>query len=743
MTNAGLAKSVALHFLVLLFAVVLMSVLCRPANAQDDPPDRVARLNYMQGSVSFQPAGTQDWVDASPNRPLTTGDNLWTDQNSSGELHIGSTALRLSSQTGISFLNLNDQATQIQLAQGSLIVHVRQLDDNESFEVDTPNLAFSILRAGDYRLSVDPNGSSSVIDVRAGSGEVSGGGQAFTLDPGQQYSFSGTDQLEYDAHALPVPDNFDNWSYSRDQREDQSVSARYVSREVTGYEDLDSYGSWRNNPEYGPVWFPSVEAGWAPYHNGHWVSVAPWGWTWVEDEPWGFAPFHYGRWAVIGGTWGWVPGPVAVGIVVGGPVVRPVYAPALVGFVGGGGFSATLVIGVGAGIAWFPLGPRDVWVPRYHCSPAYVQNVNIRNTRVVNVTQVTNIYNNVYVNHNTTIVNNYTYAQNVHAVTAVSRDTFVNGRPVARSSVQISRQQIQHPQINRQAASIQPTRQSRIGPQAAARALPPAALANRTVVTRMVPAPQAVPIGHTQSFATSRAAFRPAVGPGAANRPIAQPIRPNTKSSPVNGNYNRNTTTQPNNVARPGFQQPARNNPNTGANPNANTNTNAEPSVVRPGFQPPRNNTRNNENNGVNSNMPPNNGARPTFQPPTRSNANRSPNAQPNTAQPAFQPPVRNNTNPNSNGNSIQPGNSPRPTFRPPQRNNNTTIPGGNDNQRVRSNNTAHPAFQPPPQHQNPSVVQPPRNNQRPAERRQAPPPNPPKAEEKNKDGKDKKDNHP
>src|ERR1017187_7240151 len=391
-----------------LLAVGVLFAFARTAAAQGDvdPPGRVARLNYAQGSVSFQPAGTKDWVDASPNRPLTTGDNLWSDDNSRGELHVGSTALRLSSQTGISFLNLNDQATQIQLAQGSLFLHVRELDENEAFEVDTPNIAFSILRPGTYRVTVDPDGNSTFVDVRSGGGEVTGGGSAYNLHPGQRYSFTGSDQLNYNTQGLPGRDDFDNWSASRDQREERSVSARYVSRDVMGYEDLDAYGSWSQDPEYGAVWMPrGVGAGWAPYHDGHWVYVEPWGWTWVGAEPWGFAPYHYGRWSVIRGSWGWIPGPVAV-VVIGRPILRPVYAPALVGFVGGGGFSVSLVIGGGAGVAWFPLGPRDVWVPSYRCSPTYVQNVNIRNTRVVNVTQVTNVYNNVYINHNTTVVNN-------------------------------------------------------------------------------------------------------------------------------------------------------------------------------------------------------------------------------------------------------------------------------------------------------------------------------------------------
>src|ERR1700687_875155 len=59
------------------------------AQDQDDqdPPSVVARMNYSQGSVSFQPGGEGDWVNAVPNRPLTTGDNLWSDQGSRAEMH--------------------------------------------------------------------------------------------------------------------------------------------------------------------------------------------------------------------------------------------------------------------------------------------------------------------------------------------------------------------------------------------------------------------------------------------------------------------------------------------------------------------------------------------------------------------------------------------------------------------------------------------------------------------------------
>src|SRR5499427_3511774 len=124
-----------------------------------DPPARVGRLNYSQGSVSFRPAGEDDWVSAVPNRPMVSGDDLWADENSRAEVHIGSTAIRLGSQTGITFLTLDDNTTQIRLAQGSLIVRVRHVDDDDNFEIDTPNVAFTLLQPSEYRLNVSQDGN--------------------------------------------------------------------------------------------------------------------------------------------------------------------------------------------------------------------------------------------------------------------------------------------------------------------------------------------------------------------------------------------------------------------------------------------------------------------------------------------------------------------------------------------------------------------------------------------------------
>jgi len=508
----------------LLAALLLMLQLALPAfaqdqdddnaNPQDDPPSRVARLNFSQGSVSFQPGGEGDWVTAVPNRPLTSGDNLWADQNSRAELHVGSTALRMSSETSLTFLALDDHNTQLRVSLGTLLVRVRHLDDGDTFEIDTPNLAFDVQTPGEYRVDVNGDGNQTIVTSWSGRGEVTGGGSSYDVVAGQQSVFNGTDKLDYDIAQLPAKDEFDNWAFDRDHREDNAESANYISTEVTGHEDLDEYGHWRYVAGYGTVWAPNnVDADWAPYRDGHWVWIQPWGWTWVDDEPWGFAPFHYGRWAYAGGGWCWVPGPV---------IVRPVYAPALVAFVGGGGFH--LSVSVGPSVGWFPLAPGEVYVPPYRTSRQYVNVVNVTNTRV-NVTQVTNVYN-VYNSH-TTNVTHITYVnQRVNnSVTVVSHDTFVNARPVQRNVVRVDQREIAEAQVSHR-VDVQPVKASVIGPAPAARFRPPAQVINRQVVATHTPAQPRGAFDRREPQMNVRTEQPTAAQPP---RPVARPAMPTTQ----------------------------------------------------------------------------------------------------------------------------------------------------------------------------------------------------------------------
>jgi hypothetical protein len=497
-----------------------------------DPPGRVARLNYSQGAVSFRPAGEDDWVTAVPNRPMVTGDDLWADDNSRAEVHVGSAAIRLGNKTGITFLALDDNTTQIRLAQGSLILRVRHVDDDDTYEVDTPNIAFTLQQPGVYRVDVSEDGNQTITTVWHGRGRVTGGGLTYSVVANQSATFTGSDRLDYDLAQIPRRDDFDNWAFQRDDREDQADSANYVSREMTGYEDLDDNGDWTYVAGYGPCWRPrAVAVGWAPYRFGHWVFVGRWGWTWVEDEPWGFAPFHYGRWAFVNSGWFWVPGPVSI---------RPVWAPALVAFVGGGpGFHFSAGVGVG----WFPLAPGEVYLPGYRVSRRYVNNVNITNT-TVNITRVTNVYNTVIINKNR--VNNITYVnQRVNnGVTVVSHDTFVNARPVRQNIMRVDQREIASAPVSRVVAA-EPVRGSVFGAGRPVAVRPPAAVISRRVVAvRTPPAPERN-IEQRQAEAGGRLNEQVLVRPAGPMQPAQMRPQPGQQPRQPAGNDGFRPFTQP------------------------------------------------------------------------------------------------------------------------------------------------------------------------------------------------------
>jgi Family of unknown function (DUF6600)/FecR protein len=436
---------------------------------EGDPPSRVARISFLDGNVSFQPAGTEDWAAAVKNRPVTVGDKLWSDQNSRAELQAGQASLHLGSMTALSFLNLDENIIQARIAEGAINFRVRELREGDLYEVDTPNLAFTVKEAGAFRIDVNENGDGTRVTVIRGEGEITAGGKTYDVHAGEQAELNGVDEPQFNVGPAPGPDDLDRWAADRDLKEEHSTSAKYVSRDVPGYSDLDDYGSWREEPDYGPVWYPStVAVGWAPYSYGYWNWVGPWGWSWVGYEPWGFAPYHYGRWAFVGGGWGWCPGPI---------YARPFYGPAFVGFLGGGiGFG----FGFGGGIGWFPLGWGEPFHPWYHTSNVYIRNVNITNTRITNVNTLNHFNGSNF---------NYRYAHESRAVTAASRNAFVNGQAINRNSVHLTAASLQGARVTN-GASFTPTKASFTGAASAHGRVstPPSSVTNRAVVARTAPA---------------------------------------------------------------------------------------------------------------------------------------------------------------------------------------------------------------------------------------------------------------
>jgi hypothetical protein len=436
-----------------------------------DPPGRAARLQYMTGSISVQPQGTGDWVTGEINRPLTNGDNVWADKNSRAEISVGTGVIRIGSESSLTLTNITDNTVQLQLHQGALSLHVRRLDNGEKYEVDTPNQSFNVSEPGDYRFDVDSDADKTIITVWRGEGESTGDGPALRIHANQQVRFSNGTSMTVDVHGAPRFDAFDEWAQSRNERLDNSQSARYVAPDVVGADDLDEYGTWRDTAEYGEVWSPSVAAGWAPYTDGHWIWQYPWGWTWVDYEPWGYAPFHYGRWVYAGGFWGWAPGPI---------YARPYYAPALVAWFGGGW---GVGVGFGGGFGWCPLGWGEPFIPWYGVSRGYFGRVNFGYYRGYG--GLNGIYDRNF-NHGRLIAGggSQIHYANLHApggFTAVSRDTLVNSRSVARNNLRISPSA-----VSRMSAvhspGVAPTRASITGSRTGA--IPPQRAFARPVVSR-------------------------------------------------------------------------------------------------------------------------------------------------------------------------------------------------------------------------------------------------------------------
>lgn len=434
------------------FAGVALTALAlhSSAQAQVDPPGRVARLSHATGYLSFSAAGSDQWTEVSMNRPISVGDSLWVPERGKAELHIGADVIRLSERSSLTFMTLSDDTLQLKLTRGTMVVRLRSLSGREVVEINTPNLAFSLQEAGEYRISVNDDNTTEVI-VRRGTGIAYGDRDSITIREAEQVVFSGTNLNHYSIGRMPPYDSFDLWANERDRQEDTSISARYVSRDVIGYQQLDSYGTWETHAEYGAIWWPRTsDRHWAPYRNGNWLWVAPWGWTWVDRAPWGFAPYHYGRWAHIGRRWAWVPGQYP-------RHERPVYAPALVAFVGGGnGINVSVNIGSGhrggPGVAWFPLAPGEAYRPGYYASPHYLDNINRRwdgRKSIINHSINPSILNNP----TTTYANQHV----TNAVTAVPANVFAKGQFVGGAARALTRDQIANNQVGAGAPTIAPS----------------------------------------------------------------------------------------------------------------------------------------------------------------------------------------------------------------------------------------------------------------------------------------------
>lgn len=392
--------------------LVLLSFL-QPSQAASDPPARVGRLSLAEGGVLFRTDREDPGSAAMANWPVSSGAILDTEHDSRAEAWIGSTAFRLGGSSRLEFALVDDHQVRLQLAAGILAVTVRDRDEADDIAIITPQGRVRFFEPGRYRVEV--LGDRTTVAAQSGMAEAASGGQALPVRSGEMAIVFDGGRL--DIAAAPYGDDFDGWVTVQDNRERSRTARQYVSPHMTGYQDLDVYGDWDTAAEYGTVWYPrAVAAGWAPYRYGRWAWIAPWGWTWIDAAPWGFAPFHYGRWVLIRGRWGWAPGAY---------VARPVYAPALVGWVGNPGWSVGFSFGSAPAVGWFPLAPREVYVPAYRTSPTYIRRINV--THVTNVMEIDRAVHPDYRPR-------YAHHGQPQAVTVVPANILREGRPIDRAA---------------------------------------------------------------------------------------------------------------------------------------------------------------------------------------------------------------------------------------------------------------------------------------------------------------------
>jgi uncharacterized protein DUF6600/FecR-like protein len=367
------SRLIATAVFFLFLSTPLGPVGAQPYDPDDEIDQTVARISFIQGPVSYgRGDDPDDWDPALVNVPFTLGDRIYSSADGRAELQLpGGNFIRIGRRSYLTALTLTYDTKQFYLGNGAATVNIRRLESDDVFEIDTPNVAVTLDAPGRYRVEVDEDGNTRVI-VRDGRAIVAANGRQITVERAEMRIY-GIDRPEYELAGLRGADAFDRWVDEREDRYERAyrTAYQYADEEIIGVDDLAGYGRWEEIPEYGPAWTPTqVAVGWQPFTVGHWFWQDPWGWTWISEEAWGWAPCHYGRWTYYRSRWYWVPVRRRV------EVVR--YAPAVVE-----------IVQFRDHVGWFPLHPRDRFVPWWGRRGRVEEVTYVNRTRVVIVTETT------------------------------------------------------------------------------------------------------------------------------------------------------------------------------------------------------------------------------------------------------------------------------------------------------------------------------------------------------------------
>ena len=154
--------------------------------AQGEPPGRVGRLAFTDGTVSFHDDEQSGWTPAVVNTPLTTGDGIWTEPNARSEISLAGTRIRMEGATQLDMLALDDTQTRLQLAQGRIDVKTFAMDTNQPYEIATPRGTIKLLQQGDYYVEAGSTEDPTRLGVRSGAAQIQAlNGQVLAVRAGE------------------------------------------------------------------------------------------------------------------------------------------------------------------------------------------------------------------------------------------------------------------------------------------------------------------------------------------------------------------------------------------------------------------------------------------------------------------------------------------------------------------------------------------------------------------------------
>lgn len=298
--------------------IALLGILCCTATGwaiNDRDEILVGRIAHIEGDLMRYVEETKDWSLTVPDAPFGLEDALYSGNNAKAEMILpNETWLRIGEDTQVQMIDLNSDATTVDVASGLARLYNRSRDvvikatTPFGYVVAPAGSAFD-LYVGDESLEVIAvRGEVDFVHEASGTRyPVRQGGNSIIAD--RQTATQGNGSVD---------GSWDDWNNQRESTWAQRQRSRTSSANLLPApirEDaytLEDNGRWERvyyDGDYRDLWRPTrVDNGWRPFTNGRWVDYYGDN-CWIPSESFGYVTHHYGSWVYVDAfrAWYWMP----------------------------------------------------------------------------------------------------------------------------------------------------------------------------------------------------------------------------------------------------------------------------------------------------------------------------------------------------------------------------------------------------------------------------------------------------